>query len=298
MLPILQDDEECVDTSKEDSVEDEEVVESCRELDNIDEEEDKIENFEEVEKESDVENEHSDTNCTSSEILEETGNTQGSAPIQEKAVLSQIPLMNRQCNVDEDELMALCSGMFGGQELISEKSSKHSESEENENEPSLKSPRNADKALLLSTDDDVSEHDNLNDCELKRKKKFRKKNHKRRIKLDFSDEEDDYDEDAKNDEEKIEEECESNEDLDKENENIVYYDSEENEIVLTKEDKAKLANKFFEQEAELSGSEVGSSDEDEAGLDNYEKEFVDKEEEYDTEKLHTELEKIHAWVYY
>lgn len=75
------------------------------------------------------------------------------------------------------------------------------------------------------------------------------------------------------------------------------YDSEENEIQvkLTKQDRQKAATNYFENEAELSGSEYGSADEDEKDLDRFDQELGD-EDQFDQEQLQTELGKIHMWV--
>lgn len=50
---------------------------------------------------------------------------------------------------------------------------------------------------------------------------------------------------------------------------------------------------FIEKEAELSGSEWGSDDEDERNLDSYDVELGDKDR-FDDAKLRSDLEKIHT----
>lgn len=76
---------------------------------------------------------------------------------------------------------------------------------------------------------------------------------------------------------------------------LVDYDSEENEVVVSKEDKAekRRARRFFENEAELSGSDWGSADEDERELDEFEEELGDKEV-FDEDNVKEQLGKIHA----
>lgn len=60
---------------------------------------------------------------------------------------------------------------------------------------------------------------------------------------------------------------------------------------LKKTDVRRKASDFFENEAELSGSEIGSGDEDEKELDQYEAELGDTEK-FDKNKLRDELERI------
>lgn len=78
-------------------------------------------------------------------------------------------------------------------------------------------------------------------------------------------------------------------------ETLVDYDSEENEIEvkMKKKEIIKVANKYFEQEAELSESEWGSADEDEKGLDKYDIELGD-EDHFDQNELQEEVGRIHA----
>lgn len=77
-------------------------------------------------------------------------------------------------------------------------------------------------------------------------------------------------------------------------EKYVEYDSDENEIevILKKDDVRKNASNFVENEAELSESDWGGSDdENENGIDNYEKELGDADV-FDESKIHSELERI------
>jgi hypothetical protein len=76
-------------------------------------------------------------------------------------------------------------------------------------------------------------------------------------------------------------------------ERLIDYDSEENEVEVkwTEKNKRLHAANFFEDEAELSGSE-NSDDEDERGMDQYDIELGD-EEGFDQAKLQSDLERIH-----
>ncbi|EZA60471.1 Claspin [Ooceraea biroi] len=87
---------------------------------------------------------------------------------------------------------------------------------------------------------------------------------------------------------------EESDNADNENaEQYVYYDSEENEMIIAPEkDIKKVAADFLEEEAELSGSDWDSVDEDEKDLDKLE--FEDGDDEHiDEHKVRDELGKIH-----
>lgn len=58
----------------------------------------------------------------------------------------------------------------------------------------------------------------------------------------------------------------------------------------------KKASEFVENEAELSESEWGSDDEDEKDLDKYEMNDLVDDNEFDKDKLHSELERIRLYV--
>lgn len=140
------------------------------------------------------------------------------------------------------------------------------------------------RKLLESSDDESAKPEKP---KAKKKKKKRKQ-----VKLGFSDDESDLEQLREDfDDELLEEEeiVETNEEV------LVDYDSEENEIEVkvTKKQKIKLANEYFEKEAELSESEWGSADEDEKGLDTYEADLAD-EEQFDQAQLREEVGRIHA----
>lgn len=61
---------------------------------------------------------------------------------------------------------------------------------------------------------------------------------------------------------------------------------------MDRKDRLKKASEFVENEADLSGSEWGSADEDEKDLDRFEKELGD-EDLFDQSKIQSELERIH-----
>ncbi|KAL5292389.1 CLSPN family protein [Megaselia abdita] len=198
----------------------------------------------------------------------------------------QIPMT--QGKATEDELMELCSGTFVTQvEPLEPKEKLEIISVQVLNPPDILSS-NQEEILnpspekkktvtrIVSSDEEEETTDNS--------KKLKKKKKKRVKKLGFSDDEDD------SEEELIEEE-EEEEDLP---ETYIDYDSEENEVEVTlnKKEVAKEANKFVDNEAELSESEWGSADEDEKDMDKYDIELGD-EEKFDQDQLQKELGKIH-----
>lgn len=84
-----------------------------------------------------------------------------------------------------------------------------------------------------------------------------------------------------------------NDDLEeKEAEDIIENEQEEKEVIYDSEEELINPGEFFEREAELSGSEEWSGDEDEGGLDDYEKEDGDADK-LDEHKVRSDLEKIH-----
>lgn len=171
--------------------------------------------------------------------------------------------------VEDSELIALCSGTFATQGQVSDLETER---------PVPPEVVAKGKLVIASSDEEDQQQDG---------KHKKKKIHKRRA-VNISD-------DEESDEESIrEEDDEEDEETEEEPERFVDYDSEENEVevVMTKKDKEKVAKTFVENEAELSESEWGSADEDEKDLDRYDMELGD-EENFDQNKLQEELERIH-----
>nr|XP_018910655.1 PREDICTED: claspin-like [Bemisia tabaci] len=118
---------------------------------------------------------------------------------------------------------------------------------------------------------------------------------KKKNTLKFSDDEDDTLDTKEEEAEEILNEESDKEDpdsisvLDEEDDNrSVMYDSEENEIKVSKKD----VGQFFDKEAELSESEWDSEDEDEKGLDRMDEELGDREH-IDEDEVQKQLGKIH-----
>lgn len=184
--------------------------------------------------------------------------------------------------LNEDELSALCSGRFTTQASPAPVL----ELEKADDEPIVDTNNKHEvrRPVILSSD----EEDDATRAESSQKKIKRRKKRRRQV-LEISDDEsDEVDEPISGegevgDYEEVEVE---------EAETYIDYDSEENEVQvkMTKKDRLKKAEAYFENEAELSGSEYGSADEDEANLDEFEKELGDD----DVVDLDTaELERIH-----
>lgn len=200
----------------------------------------------------------------------------------------------------QEGLLSLCSGGFPTQGLKLEDLEKN---DEKQSEPF---------DLYLSEDaiGDVitNEKDSKNDLnsDSSDNEEIVSKKPKKKAVLTFSDEEDNEDdvsdmppeygfsdkEDSENELEQVADDGHSEEDND-----LVDSEAEDNEQVADEEEEfitnpSTAVKQFLEDEAELSGSEYGSGDEDEVDMDKYEEEQGDKEK-YNTSNLRTELEKFH-----
>lgn len=199
-----------------------------------------------------------------------------------------------QSDTSESQLLELCSGNFNTKlvntniqleigdkfsqdiRLTLDESSNISVSKGNTEEV-LKKAKHVNtvnsklKLRITSSSDEESES---NDTFLKFKRRLRK----------LSDSEDDD----------IQSSNDDNGDDDMNNEEqYVDYDSEENEVIaVPKKDIKKVAANFLEEEAELSGSDWESDDEDEKDLDKLEFEEAD-DEHIDEEKVKQQLGKMH-----
>ncbi|XP_065340177.1 claspin-like [Cloeon dipterum] len=169
---------------------------------------------------------------------------------------------------DTQDLAALCSGNF-----VTQADTNNTEDEPPAEEIGSPQPESHGAKLVISSDDDGDE------VEAKPKGKKLKKKKKKR-KLEFSDDEED--------DENVESEAEEGADF-----SLVDYDSEENEVVIQPGQLKSKAAKFFEAEAELSGSDWESADEDERGLDDFEEELGDQEQ-IDEDNVKEQLGQIHA----
>ncbi|XP_022221781.2 claspin [Drosophila obscura] len=203
------------------------------------------------------------------------------APSAESALISQIPMtqFGLESSQAPEELESLCSGTFATQQQPTQQT----EQPEDDSMPL----QIANK--ILSSDEETKEE--LTETDKPRNKKLTKKKAKKRP-LGFSDDEESEAEDYDEGKELMGSDVEPAEEIP---ETFVDYDSEENEIVveMTKKDRKRRASNFMQKEAELSESEWGSADEDERDMDTYDIELGD-EDQFDREKLRSELGQIHA----
>lgn len=200
---------------------------------------------------------------------------------QNASFISQIPITQTPGNFPETQLEGLCSGVFN------EESGNIQATQIKETQ--VEKPKEKTLMRIVSSDEEKEPHEDDAKSDIKKVKKLKKKR-KKHVKLGFSDDEDDGSEVENSTEEMDHEEVDEEEIP----QTFIDYDSEENEIEvqMSKKDCVKQANAFLEKEAELSESEWGSADEDEQNLDKYDQELGD-EDEFDQQKLHTELEQIH-----
>lgn len=187
---------------------------------------------------------------------------------------------------DDNELMLLCSGQFVTQ--ANDKAPEETQSTESQNV--ILSPIKNNK-FLMSSDEDEGEP---KEEDVKRKKK---KSKKKKRKTGFSDDEETEDNDTKenvNPSSELSEDEEEEMVEDEEVETFLDYDSEENEVEvkLNKKERIKAANDYFENEADFSGSEWGSADEDEKEMDKLMEEMGD-EDQFDQDQLKEEVGRIH-----
>lgn len=218
-------------------------------------------------------------------------------------------------STQEQSLLDICSGTFSGlqgfnneaitaEEIIRDLGEKPDISQEINKEEIPQSSTskvfdvrnfNYPKFKIASSSDE----ENVSKEDQNKKKKLKKK---RKYVIDDISLSDEDEENKENDfdmllEEKEGEECDKLDELDNEEDeecHNINYDSEENEVDY--EEIAQIAKKkardFFEAEAELSGSEWGSEDEDEKGLDAFEVEDADGEK-INEKKVQQELERMH-----
>jgi hypothetical protein len=220
----------------------------------------------------------------------------------------QIPDLNEPKvtqTIEDDDLIDICSGQFAPTQI--EAPVKMTQNEEFDDfvtqvdetpdlafstEP-VETTEEVNEIPILKSRKilDSSDEEHLEETIENRAKKLKKKKKKKLLKrLGFSDSEDETNDGVIEEDEHDEQYCEEEEE-----EVCIDYDSEENEIEvkLTKKEKVKKATNFLENEADLSGSDWGSADEDERGLDKYDIEVGD-EEDFDQAKLREEIGAIHA----
>ncbi|XP_076639123.1 uncharacterized protein LOC143351482 [Colletes latitarsis] len=194
--------------------------------------------------------------------------------------------LSKEPNMTESQLLELCSGTFSTQTnsvtnarnhfstdmsqdksvSLDEESLSIEKDTRNKEQPSKEDEMPWNRLSIVSSDEEEDE------TEIKRSKKKAKR-------LDMSDDED---ENASASDEQTEDE-----------DNYIDYDSEENEVVVSKKNIKQYAANFLENEAELSESDCDvSADEDEKDLDKLELEEVD-DEDIDESEVKRQLGKFH-----
>ncbi|KAL2729052.1 claspin-like [Vespula squamosa] len=214
---------------------------------------------------------------------------------------------------NDEDLMQLCSGAFPSTQMIDLNQTSSKETSlltANASNGCMTDVQKADKDILLENETSqdmklyldensvspretgyttkenapwnklsvVFSSDSEDDSDDEDKAKIKKKRHPKKLELSDDDEDDSRQGNLRLDKEKVD--------------GYVDYDSEENEIIVSKKSKNNVAAEFFEEEAELSESDWDSADEDEKDLDKLELEEGD-EDEIDENKVRNQLEKIH-----
>lgn len=193
---------------------------------------------------------------------------------------------SKEPDVSESQLLELCSGTFNSQ-----RNSKESTDFSDDVLPQVSPVSRERDALITKKDEQQLDHHATwkklrvvsSDEEDLLQEETKKRRMKKRVqKLDVSD-----------DEEENESVVSSDEDENENEEKYVDYDSEENEVVVSRKDMKKYATKFLDEEAELSESDCDvSADEDEKDLDNLELEDGD-DEEIDEAQVRSQVGKLH-----
>ncbi|CAO1438716.1 unnamed protein product [Diamesa hyperborea] len=191
---------------------------------------------------------------------------------------------------DDNELMLLCSGQFETQANEVKDQPTMSQNE-------VSSPIKKRRQILSSSEDEDESTEEVVK-QKKKKKMVKKRSLGHGVRYVESDEDEDNvetkeitNENSNPSSELSEDEVEAPKD---EEEIFIDYDSEENEVEvkLNKQQRRKAANDYLENEAEMSGSEWGSADEDEKEMDNLMVEMGD-EEQFDQDELREEVGRIH-----